>query len=137
MKLHRGANVKVRSFLRRLEVALCIASGAICAVLHVATFITTVPMTALLLPFALLVAAVLSAQAASAGRHFKTRNWKLLGYVLFIYSVVMIVYDYRTTGGSSGVEMVGGNTFQPIGTVTRSEPSRNASTGCFRIYGLA
>jgi uncharacterized membrane protein len=100
----------VRGFLGRLGLALCIAAGAICALLHVATFITMVPPVWVLPSFALLFGAVLCAQAAKAERRFKSpaRNWTLFGFALFVYAVLTFVYFYRTTGGASSVNIVDG-----------------------------
>jgi hypothetical protein len=101
---------KVRGFVDRLGVALCIASAALCAVLHIATFMTTVSFLWLVPPFFLMFGAVLCAKAVEGDVRFRTPSGKLgwFGLVLLVYAALTFVYFYRTTGGASSVSIVNG-----------------------------
>jgi hypothetical protein len=104
-------------FLDRLGCALYIAAAAICAVLHVATFIAIIPPIWVLPPFALTFGAVFCAQAfkseqrlkAPTARNRTTVGLTFVGYTLLIYAVLTFVYFYRTTGGASSVTTVDGH----------------------------
>ena len=74
----------MRGFRKRLGLALCIAGGAISAVLHVATFITMVPPLWVIAPFAMLFGGILCVQAVQSEPQFamRVRNWRLFGFAL-------------------------------------------------------
>src|ERR1035438_8780791 len=94
--LHFYVAHPVHRFLDRLGCALCIACGAICAVLHVATFITMVPLVWVLPPFALMFGVALCAWAFRSELRIKTpaaRNrtmirLRLVGFALLVYAVL-------------------------------------------------
>jgi len=100
----------VRQFPGKLGFAFSITGAAIGLFLHVAMFFTTIPLPWILVPFALLFAAVGCGQAVKAGRRYQkpARNWKLFGYAALGYAVLTFVYFYRTMGGASGVSIVDG-----------------------------
>jgi hypothetical protein len=118
----------VRSFLGKLGLALSITGGTVCAVLHLATFVTIVPLVWILIPFALLFCSVLCAQAFKTSLRYRrpTGKWTRLGLVMLVYAVLIFIYVYRTTGGVSSVSIVDGkyvamNKDQIIRTLTESE----------------
>ena len=103
-------NRPVQRFFERLGFAFCIAAGAICVVLHVATFVTVVPRMWIFLPFAFIFGALLCSKAGGSDRRFGRPNTRagLLAVALFLYAVLTFVYVYRTTGGASSVSMLDG-----------------------------
>lgn len=118
----------MRYFLGRLGLALGIVGGAISLFLHIATFVTMIPLPWILVPFAIMFVAVACGQAVKSGRCYQkpTRNWNLLGFAVFGYAVLTFVYFYRTTGGASSVSIVGGQYVamykdQVIRTITENE----------------
>lgn len=118
----------VRGFLGKLGLALSIMGGAVCAVLHLATFVTIVPFVWILIPFAFLFGSVLCAQAFKTRLRYQRRTgkWTRLGLVILAYAVLMFIYVYRTTGGASSVSIVDGKYVamykdQIIRTITESE----------------
>src|SRR5579859_6670731 len=87
----RGRYIEsVRRFLGRLGFALCIASGATCVILHIATFIAIIPPVWVLPSFFLMFGAVLCLRAVQSERLFKRipRNWTLIGVALLVYAVL-------------------------------------------------
>jgi hypothetical protein len=102
--------------LNNLGFSLSITAGAVCAVLHVATFVAVVPGLLLLPPFFLLFGAIICARATQPFTGLSnwyrasvpTGNYAILGWILLGYSVVNFVYVYGTTGGASSVGIVDG-----------------------------
>jgi hypothetical protein len=102
---------------RDLGKALCLATAIACALLHSATFLTVVPGLLILVPFFLLMGAILCARAAQ-GRSFSvyrrtrlsalTGKTALAGYVLLVYAILLFVHFYRSSGGASSVGIVEG-----------------------------
>jgi len=97
--------------------ALCFATGIACALLHAATFLTLVPGLLILVPFFLMMGAVLSARAAlgwslSAYRRVQistpTGKTAVVGCVLLVYAVLLFVHFYRISGGASSVGIIDG-----------------------------
>jgi hypothetical protein len=100
----------VQRFFERLGITLCVAAGAICVVLHLATFVTVIPLPWILLPFASMFGAVLAIKAAGADTRFAppTGRAGVLVGALFLYGVFSFVCFYRTTGGASSVRIQDG-----------------------------
>jgi hypothetical protein len=94
----------------KAEQSFYILTFAICAVLHIATaafdfpFIWIVPA---LLPLAL---AIVCSRITPRGVSFALPIdfIRKLGFVLLAYSVILFIYEYRTTGGATGVETIDG-----------------------------
>jgi len=100
----------MRGFLSRLGFALFIASASLCAVLHIATFITMISFWWLLPAFFLSFSGMVCAKAVEGDVSVRRPSGKLawFGLVLLVYAVLTFIYDYRTTGGASGVSIVNG-----------------------------
>jgi hypothetical protein len=101
----------MRQFARRLGYALSLAGGMICAVLHLATFVTIVPLVFSVLPFIPLAGAAVSGQVVKSEwvRATPDRNWKLSCLALFTYAAMTFVYWYYITEGASSVDIVDGH----------------------------
>jgi len=102
---------------RRIGSTLCIATAITCALLHAATFLTVVPALLILLPFFLMMGAILCARAAqgwSVSAYRRTRSSMPkgktagLGWILLVYAVLLFVHFYRTSGGATSVGTVQG-----------------------------
>jgi hypothetical protein len=101
---------------RKIGTALCFATGIACALLHVATFLTVVPGLLILIPFFLLMGAVLCARAVQGwnisvyrrGVQSSVPKGKtaVVGYVLLVYAVLLFGHFYRSSGGASSVGIV-------------------------------
>lgn len=142
----------MRRFLSRLGFALCIASGVLAAVLHVATFLTVVPLPWILPVCALLFGAVLCAQRFKSEMRFKatSRNGGMFSLALLLYAVLSFVYYYRATGGATSVDIVNGqyvylHKSQIVRTITEHEyrifPNRwtrvmSAWMGMMAVFGM-
>lgn len=100
----------MRGFLSRLGFALFIASASLCAVLHIATFMTMISFWWLLPAFFLTFSGVLCVKAIDGDVSFPRPSGKLawFGLVLLVYAVLTFIYDYRITGGASSVSIVNG-----------------------------
>jgi hypothetical protein len=102
--------------LNSLGFTLSIAAAAVCAALHVATFVVGVPGLLIPPPFFLLFGAIICARATQPFTGLSnwyrasvpTGNYAILGWILLGYSVVNFVYLYRSTGGASSVGIVDG-----------------------------
>jgi hypothetical protein len=103
--------MEMRRALDRLGLALCVAAGAICLVLHVGSFLTIVSLIWIILPFVLLAGAILCNKAVYPKPRFALRFDKVaqLGWVLLIYAICTFIYFYRTTGGATSVAIVDGH----------------------------
>lgn len=109
--------------LRTSGFVLCVLALAASAVLHVATFVTPISDLFLLIfvPFALLLGALLCARALKS-RQMGRVIWRrskvfvtgptgkaaIAGWILFVYSVALFIYQYKSTGGASSVGIVDG-----------------------------
>jgi hypothetical protein len=96
---------------------LCLAAGTACALLHVATFLTVVPGLLILVPFFLLMGAIVCArvtQGWNSSYYNRVRfaiprgKTAVVGYVLLVYGVLLFVHFYRSSGGASSVGVVEG-----------------------------
>jgi hypothetical protein len=111
-------NRTIRMKRRNLGLVLSLMSVGLCALLHVATFITAVPFQLLLVSFALLGGAILCERRVRGApyRSNSHRIWvsgparkeALVGFALLVYAVILFVLLYSATGGASGVGMVDG-----------------------------
>ena len=101
---------------RDIGKVLCLATGIACAVLHAATFLTAVPGLLILIPFFLLMGAILCARVIQGNLSYYDRvrssmprgKTGAVGYVLLIYAVLLFVHFYRSLGGASSVGIVEG-----------------------------
>jgi hypothetical protein len=100
---------------RDIGKALCLATGIACALLHAATFLTVVPALLILVPFFLLMGAILCARAAQGWDPSEYRRYSMptgktavLGWVLLVYAVLLFVHFYRSSGGASSVGIIEG-----------------------------
>jgi hypothetical protein len=102
---------------RDIGKALCLATGIACALLHAATFLTVVPALLILVPFFLLMGAILCARAAQGWNLSDYRRMRysmptgktaVVGWVLLVYAVLLFVHSYRSSGGASSVGIVEG-----------------------------
>jgi hypothetical protein len=101
--------IEMRSMLHQIGFALCIGTTAICAVLHVATFLTIVPLNWIVLPVFLILGAVICARRVALLSRFSLhRKLTPLGCALIVYAVLTFGYFYQTTGGASSVGIVDG-----------------------------
>jgi hypothetical protein len=98
--------------------ALCFATIIACALLHAATFLTVVPGLLILVPFFLLMSAILFSRVAlgwnlSAYRRVQSSTPKgktaAIGWVLLVYAVLLFVHFYRSSGGASSVGIIEGH----------------------------
>ena len=105
---------------RDMGKALCLAAVIVSALLHAATFLTVVPRLLILVPFFLMVGAVLCARVVQGWKlsdyrraPFPTPTGKtaVVGWVLLVYAVLVFVYFYKSSGGASSVGIVEGNSF--------------------------
>ena len=120
--------MEMRRVLDKLGFTLCISAAAICFVLHVATFLTIVSLLWIIPPFFLVAGAVLCSKAVDPRSQFALRFDKvtIFGWVLLIYAICTFIYFYKTTGGSSSVDVVDGQYVSKykdhvIRTITESE----------------
>jgi hypothetical protein len=97
--------------------ALCFASLIACALLHAASFLLIVPGLLILVPFFLMVGAILCARAAigwnlSAYERLQSSlprgKTAVFGRCLLVYAVLLFVHFYRSSGGASGVGIIEG-----------------------------
>jgi hypothetical protein len=96
----------VRLFAIRLGFTLGIAAVGLCAVLNIATFITTVSFWWFLPCFFLLFGTVMCAKAVESDqRHRNLRGWQaLLGGVLFVYAILLFVFRESLGSGNDRVD---------------------------------
>ena len=94
--------------LKRLAIKLSLATGAFCAALHVATFVTMIPLGWVILPFALLFSSALLGHTTSSEQRLKRPrgNLRLLSHGLLAYAFMTFIYVYTTTDGASSVSIV-------------------------------
>jgi hypothetical protein len=95
---------------------LCWATAIACASLHLATFVTTVPGLLIIVPFFLMVGAMLCARISLGWR--LSELWRraqipkgysaTAGWILLIYSVLLFTHFYRSSGGATSVGIVAG-----------------------------
>jgi hypothetical protein len=102
--------MEMRGALNGLGFALCVCAGAICLVLHVATFLTIVSLLWILPPALLVPGAVLCSKTTEPRHRLPLRADKvaLFGWVLLIYGVLTFIYFYKTTSGATSVGVVDG-----------------------------
>ena len=102
---------------RDLGKALCLATGITCALLHAATFLTVVPGLLILVPFFLMMGAILCARVAQGWKpsvYRRTRSsaptgkTAAAGFVLLVYAVLLFMHFYKSSGGASSVGIVDG-----------------------------
>src|ERR1035437_8909582 len=115
---------------RDLGKHLCLATGIVCALLHAATFLTVVPRLMILVPFFLLMGAVLCLRLAQGwklsdylrNRHTApTGKAAIAGSVLLLYAILLFVHFYRSSGGATSVGIVEGQyVYMSKDTVVRS-----------------
>ena len=101
----------MRGFSQRLGLVLSIAAGASCAVLHIATFVTAVPIFWLILPVALLAGLVFCSEQAGTQRSralISIKGMGLLNAVLLAYVVLTYWHVLRANGWTSNVSVVDG-----------------------------
>jgi hypothetical protein len=96
---------------------LCLVAGTAYALLHVATFLTVVPGLLILVPFFLLMGAILCTRAIQGwDLPYRDRvrlsmpkgKTAVVGYVLLVYAVLLFVHFYKSSGGASSVGIVEG-----------------------------
>jgi hypothetical protein len=114
---------------RNVGIALCLATAISCALLHAATFMTIVPGLLILVPFFLLMGAVVCARATQGwnfSAYLRIRpsapkgKTAIAGWFLLAYAVLLFVHFYRSSGGASSVGMVEGQyVYMYKDTVTR------------------
>lgn len=97
--------------------ALCFATAIACTLLHAATFTTIVPGLLILVPFFLMMGAVLCArltQRWTLSAYLRRRpsvptsKTAIAGWLLLAYAILLFVYFYRSSGGASSVGIVDG-----------------------------
>jgi hypothetical protein len=102
---------------RAIGKVLCLAAGIACALLHAATFFTVVPGLLILVPFFLLMGAILCARAVQGWNisyndrvRFSMPRGRpaVVGWVLLVYAVLLFVHFDRSSGGASSVGIVEG-----------------------------
>jgi hypothetical protein len=83
---------------------------AVCIILHLESFLGVVSGLWLIPPFFLIAGAILCSRAVQPRLRLPLRRDKvsLVGFGLFVYSILLFVYDYKTTGGASSVAVVDG-----------------------------
>jgi ABC-type proline/glycine betaine transport system permease subunit len=100
--------------LRKLGIFFAFATLFACGVLHICTFIGPVPRLSILVPFLPLIGAVLCARQVLPWRiQLRSRavprgKIAMIGWVLLAYALILFVYFYKTTGGSTSVSIVNG-----------------------------
>ena len=121
-------SMEMRRALDKLGSALCFVAVTFCAVLNLATFITTVPLIWIVPPFLLLATAVVCARAARTQMRSAISKdmLALLGWGLLIYALCTFLYFYKTTGGATSVGIVDGQYVarykdQVLRTITQKE----------------
>ena len=102
--------VEMRSALNRLGFALCVVTAAICLVLHIATFVTTISPVWVVPPVVPLAGSLLCSKAVEPRPRLRLCEDKVtfLGWVLLVYGVLIFIYFYKTTGGATSVDIVNG-----------------------------
>lgn len=105
------AMTPTKVFQDRLGYALSIATLSVCAVLHLATFLWTVPPVWIVPAFCLLGLTIVCANAVrpARGRRWFTNPFVYAGCVLLVYAACTFLYLHKTTGGATGVEVVNGH----------------------------
>ena len=95
---------------RTLGIAFCFGTIFACAVLHVASFLTILPVLSIVVPVVLLTGAILCASRPGGWRNPPAPRGKsaVVGWILLIYAVLLFVHFYRGTGGATNVEIVHG-----------------------------
>jgi hypothetical protein len=103
--------------VRDLGKILCLSTVASCALLHAATFLMVVPGLLILVPFFLLMGAILCARVTQGwslsvyrrSRPFFPRGrTAIAGWFLLVYAVLLFIHFYRNSGGASGVGIIDG-----------------------------
>jgi len=102
---------RTRVFQNRLGYALSIATLSICAILHLATFLGTVPPIWIVPAFCMLGLTIICANTVrpKRGSRWFTDNFVYAGCALLVYAAFTFVYVHKTTGGATGVEIVSGH----------------------------
>jgi hypothetical protein len=100
----------MRGALDKLGFALCALALAVCIVLHIGTFLGIISLILVIPPFFLIAGAILCSRAVEPRLRFPLRRDKvsLVGFGLFVYSILLFVYFYKTTGGASSVSIADG-----------------------------
>jgi len=101
---------RTQVFQNRLGFALSIATLSVCAILHLATFLGTVPPIWIVPAFCLLGLTIILANMVrpKRGSRWFTNGFVYAGWVLLVYAVLTFVYVYKTTRGATGVEIING-----------------------------
>jgi len=110
-----GENSLVRGIACRAGYIASLANIVLCAVAHVATFVTILPPQT---TFVLFVAFPLAIVGVAAGRipWQRDRSWfvppprheQFVSALLLVYALAMWVYFFRKTGGASGADIIQG-----------------------------
>jgi hypothetical protein len=94
----------------KLEQSFYLLSFAICAALHLATFVIDISFL-WVLPAAFFVGlGIICSKLTPRGRSLQLPldAIQILGFILLAYSIILFIYDYKTTGGANGVAVVDG-----------------------------
>jgi hypothetical protein len=104
--------------IQQVGKSLCWATVIACALLHLATFLTTVPGLLILVPFFLMMGAILCARVSVGWKlsDYRRRiqssmpqgNSAGVGWVLLIYAILLFIHFYRISGGATSVGIVAG-----------------------------
>ncbi len=102
--------MKIRNGLDKLGLVLCAAALALCLAVHVASFLTTVSLIWVVPPSLFLAGAVICSKVVNPGlaSSLPSDRVAIFGWILLAYAVCCFVYDYKTTGGATGVAIVDG-----------------------------
>jgi hypothetical protein len=103
-------NLNLRGVLDKLGLALCVLAVVVCTVLHIGTFFGIVSLIWVIPPFFLIAGAILCSRAIDPRLRFPLQMDKvsLVGFGLLVYSILLFIYFYKTTGGASSVSIVDG-----------------------------
>ncbi|CAN5544930.1 hypothetical protein BH10ACI4_BH10ACI4_21120 [soil metagenome] len=94
----------------KAEQSFYILTFAICAVIHIATTVFDFPFIWVMPAMLPLALAILCSRITPRGVSFALPiNFiEKLGFLLIAYSVILFIYQYRTTNGATGVETIDG-----------------------------
>jgi hypothetical protein len=95
---------------KKFGFTLCLATVAICMILHLATFVMILSPIWILPGVFLIFGAAICATAIQPNGRLQTPTGKvaIVGSALMIYAVLTFIYSYRTTGGATSVAIVDG-----------------------------
>jgi hypothetical protein len=99
-----------KPLLYRIGRASSIAAVAMCAAVHVATFVTVVPPAWGLALVAVMIGVLVLTNAVDTQRPFKKipRRWLPHLIALTVYAMGWFLHYYRVTGGSTGESILNG-----------------------------